>query len=139
VRRDTEAELVRATDRVADELRRAREGREAARKATERAPGLPPLRRLFGTERGAVALLRSVPGFASLWEREVPEDYLIETQSRDSERWTIVLCVCRQEIALRPGHIGDCSCGRFFFHVGRSIRVKRFELEQSAQGERLTA
>lgn len=110
-----------ALERQADELTRRRREAEAAELAAHK----PPLRRLFGGERGAVAILRSIPGFAGLWERVVPERAILTAYDRDHVRWRIVLCECGEQVALRPGAIGECGCDRFFFATGATIRVWR--------------
>ena len=91
-----------------------------------------PPRRLFGGEEGAVALLRSIPGFADLWRKVVPGTYLRETSARDGSQWCVLSCVCGDQVAMVSGMLADCSCGRFFFHVGSSVRIKAFPAEERA-------
>jgi hypothetical protein len=90
-----------------------------------------PPRRLFGGERGTVLLLRSIPGFADLWERHVPDSHIREARDRASRAWQIVRCMCGEHSAMQAGNLAECpgDCGRWFLHAGRSIRVKRFETE----------
>lgn len=119
-----------AVDQV-DAIHRVAEAVEAPERA-RRLQGLgaafPPCRRLFGGERGAVALLRGIPGFAALWETVVPDARVREVQDRELQRWQIVRCRCDEHPALRPGAVAECpgGCGRWFFATGRSVRVHRF-------------
>lgn len=104
---------------------------DAERTAQARLLRNPP-RRLFWGDRGTILLLRSIPGFAELWEKRVPDAYLRETTARDGSQWCVLHCVCGEQLAMMLGTLADCSCGRFFFHVGSSVRVKAFPLEECA-------
>lgn len=113
------ADVHRLADAVEQPLvQRRRERLEAA---------FPAPQRIFGAERGAVLLLRSIRGFADLWRKAVPEAYIREVQDRDGERWWLIACPCGEHPALLPGAIADCLCSRWYFHVGSSVRIKRFE------------
>lgn len=113
--------------RAAHQLTQALAAPERRLAAQELDAAFPAPRRPFAGERGAVALLRGIPGFAGLWERVVPEGFLRETTDRDSERWLIVNCPCGEHPILRPGAIVECDCRRWYFSTGRTVRVKRFE------------
>lgn len=108
-------------------LAAAAEAPERLRRDEGRNAAFPPPRLLFGGERGAVALLRSIPGFAQLWDRAVPDGYLDRVRSRDGALWWIMACPCGEHPALLPGAIADCDCGRWYFATGRDVRVKRFD------------
>jgi hypothetical protein len=99
---------------------------ERRRRAEGATAGFPPMRLLFGGEKGAVALLRGIPGFAGLWDRVVPDRAILRTEDRERQVWRIVLCECGEQVALRSGALGDCACGRWFFATGDSVRVKHF-------------
>lgn len=120
MKRDEQDELrareVRALEQVADELQRARAEREASRPPAGRLP--QPL--------GVPAFLRSIPGFAGLWEHEVPRAYW-QAAERDGYRVAIIGCMCGESVEVAVGGLADCGCGRWFLHAGRTIRVKRFE------------
>lgn len=118
--------LVRIADALEAPQRAVRQGELLA--------AFPMPERIFGGERGAVLLLRSIPGFAGLWETVVPDAYVRAIQGREGEKWHIVSCPCSEHVALRPGAIADCpgGCGRFYFDTGELVRVKRFELEAAA-------
>lgn len=126
-RDDLQAQQTHAVRSIAGTLRRAELERKHAERDRAHGAAFPPLRRLFGGERGAVALLRSIPGFAELWRREVPERAVRDTVDREGRTWRLVTCPCGEHPALVAGAIADCSCGRWFFSTGRTIRVKRFE------------
>jgi hypothetical protein len=91
----------------------------------------PPLRLLFGGQRGAVGLLRSIPGFASLWTQSVPEEYLVNVFDRAGEEWWIISCPCNERPLVQTGGLADCLCGRWFFATGSTVRVKRFPVSCS--------
>lgn len=102
------------------------------RRREDLSAAFPPFRRMFGGERGAVMLLRSIPGFAKLWERAVPDGYLDRVRARDGALWWIVTCPCGEHPALLPGALGDCACSRWYLATGSGVRVKRFEPEALA-------
>jgi hypothetical protein len=133
VKRDEHDDLLRryvgAVERQAEALEAPERRLMAAQRAEESKWLRNSPRRLFGGERGAVALLRGIPGFAGLWERHVPATYLRPTTARDGSHWLILSCVCGEQLAMMSGMLADCSCGRFFFHVGSSVRVKTFPAE----------
>lgn len=109
----------------------AMEAPDRERQARELAAHRRPLTRIFGGERGAVLLLRSIPGFADLWDLRVPGRALLETRDRAGEAWCIVCCECGEHSAMRPGHLAECpgGCGRWFLHAGPTVRVKRFDTQ----------
>ena len=117
---------------AARELTDALSAPERRREQEALSAAFPQARLLFGGERGAVALLRGIPGFAQLWDRSVPDGYLDRVRSRDGALWWIVNCPCGEHPALLPGAIGDCACERWYFATGESVRVKRFEPEAVA-------
>lgn len=92
----------------------------------------PGFRRLFGGEKGAVALLRGIPGFAGLWRNEVPVRAVREASDRAGLKWSVISCSCGEQLALRPGMLGDCSCGKWFLSTGVRVRVFTPALEQAA-------
>lgn len=147
MKRDEQEELRRAevdaAERAARDLDRIARVAEAPARA-ERERGLAvirsPLRRIFEGERGAVLLLRAIPGFADLWERAVPTSHIRCAEARDGAFWYVVSCMCGEHVALQTGTLADCpgECGRYFLHAGKSIRVKRFELSPAPGGVDVT-
>lgn len=91
----------------------------------------PALRPLFGGQRGAVGLLQSIPGFASLWTQSVPEEYLVNVFDRAGDEWWLISCPCNERPLVQTGGLADCLCGRWFFSTGSTIRVKRFPVSCS--------
>jgi hypothetical protein len=86
----------------------------------------PPLRLLFGGQGGAVGLLRSIPGFADLWRREVPVEYLEAVSDRAGEQWHLVSCPCNERPLVQVGGLAECGCSRWFFATEKSVRVHNF-------------
>lgn len=86
----------------------------------------PALRPFFGGQRGAVGLLRSIPGFADLWRKEVPVEYLETILDRGGEQWHLVSCPCNERPLVQAGGLADCRCSRWYFSTGNSVRVKNF-------------
>ncbi len=105
-----------------DALQRERELEERYHRAALR----HPLRRMFGGEQGAVALIRSIPGFAGLWTYSVPASQLEVVRARDGGTWVLVSCGCGARPILAVGALADCGCGRWYLHAGKTIRVKNF-------------
>lgn len=124
--RELQAAGVAAVTRIADALERPE--LERRREDLQRAVA-PGFKRPFAGSGGAILLLRSIPGFAALWERKVPESHLLRTCDREDSAATVVLCPCGAQSPIDAGEVLDCGCGRWFFHVGSSIRVKRFVAE----------
>lgn len=89
----------------------------------------PPLRLLFGGQRGAIRLLRSIPGFAGLWDMAVPDEYLERVLDRDGGEWWLVSCPCNERPLVQRGGLTDCRCSRWYFSTGSTVRVKRFSVE----------
>lgn len=93
---------------------------------TEVEASFPMPHRLFGGQKGAVGLLRSIPGFSGLWEKEVPTEYLEAVLDRAGEQWHLVNCPCNERPLVQAGGLADCTCSRWYFSTGSTVRVKRF-------------
>lgn len=102
---------------AAPEKRRCKEEQDATH---------PPLRIMFGGQRGAITLLKSIPGFADLWQKEVPEEYLETIMDRAGEEWHLINCPCNERPLVQSGGLTECGCARWFFSTGKSVRVHRF-------------
>lgn len=98
------------------------------RQERELRAAFPPLRRLLAGKQGTVSLLRGLPGFSGLWEREVPSGYVWEVPGRLGGVYRALGCVCGAMTALEESVV-ECSgeCGRFFLPLESGVRVKRFE------------
>lgn len=97
------------------------------RRVREQRAAFPVPRRLLGGARGTTCLLRALPGFSELWEKEVPPEYLWRAEGRSGGVCRAVSCVCGAMTALEGGLV-ECSggCGRWFLPLESSVRVKRF-------------
>jgi hypothetical protein len=107
-----------------------------------------PPRRIFDQAGGVGLLLKFIPGFAALWDREIPESHLASMKGRDGSTTPIVVCPCGGMTALEELGITECSnarwrsddpdlfdpsgCTRAFLRLEESIRVHRFGAEQAA-------
>lgn len=92
--------------------------------------------------RGARTLLKAIPGFAGLWQKEVPASHLDVIEGRDHSLTSIVHCTCGALTALPSTGVAQCSggrftpdgelldpsgCCRFFFALSHtSVRVRLF-------------
>lgn len=97
----------------------------------ERDAAFPALRPFFGGQRGAVGLLRSIPGFADLWQQSVPESHLEGIMDRSGNEWWLISCTCNERPLVQTGGLADCLCGRWFFATGSTVKVKRFRVSSS--------
>jgi hypothetical protein len=91
----------------------------------------PPLRLLFGGQKGAVELLRGIPGFAGLWAKKVPDEFLEAVLDRTGEQWHLISCPCNERPLVQAGGLAYCICTRWYFSTGSSVRVKRFSVEST--------
>jgi hypothetical protein len=106
----------------------------AERHAELRASFPEPFKFLAG-ERGLRTMLRSFPGFAGLWEREVPVEYLgAVSDAQTRQERALVACPCGVGTVVEAGLPVECAgqCGRWFLALESSVRVKRFELDAAA-------
>lgn len=82
---------------------------------------------LFGGERGQTMLMRTLPRYVSLWERQVPHEHLsavCDAQTR--KEWPVVLCSCGLSTSLELYAPRDCDCGRWFLALSsENVRVYR--------------
>lgn len=125
-RDEVQAEQAVALAGIRDELAQLRRARAEEEPPRDNAR---PLHRMFGGEAGSILLLRSIPGFAGLWAAEIPDRFLLSVYDRQGTRWTVVLCTCGDQVALRPGALGECSCARWMLHAGSSVRFRDFAAE----------
>lgn len=101
-------------------------------------PAPPPLRAAreprnpFRGPTGAVLLLRSLPGFAALWEQQVPVEYLADACMLDGRVEVLVIaCPCGSAPLLELGQLVACpgECGRWMLRVEDGVRVRLFPAE----------
>jgi hypothetical protein len=115
--------------RTSHDLTEALAAPERRLRKEETDAAFPALRPLFGGQRGAVGLLRSIPGFSGLWTRIVPSKYLESVLDRSGDEWWLVSCTCNERPLVQTGGLAGCLCGRWFFATGSTVRVKRFSVE----------
>jgi hypothetical protein len=75
------------------------------------------------------ALVRGLPGFASLWEAKVPAEYV------ERDRRTVhVNSPCGERVEVPEEQVVYCpdDCGRWYLRIEREVRVKRWPREQAA-------
>jgi hypothetical protein len=117
--------------RISQNLADALAAPERRLRRREQDAAFPALRPLFGGQRGAVGLLRNIPGFSGLWTRIVPSKYLESVLDRSGDEWWLVSCTCNERPLVQTGGLADCLCGRWFFATGSSVRVRRFPVSCS--------
>ena len=71
--------------------------------------------------------LAAVPSLLLFFDGRVPEQFLAETVDDDGEFQIVIACPCGSEPTIGFGKMAECSCGRFFLHDGKEIRVGREE------------
>lgn len=126
---ERQIEVAEDQARISQNLSEALAAPERRLRQQERDAAFPALRPFFGGQRGAVGLLRSIPGFADLWRREVPVEYLETVLDRSGGEWHLVSCPCNERPLVQTGGLADCTCSRWYFSTGSTVRVKRFSVE----------
>lgn len=103
-------------DQLVDDLRRQvrslqgeNDGLRRAALAADRAPLRPSFQ--------ALALAETIPGWIEQFKVEVPASHRTDTGVR---------CECG-DVAVAPGEMEGCPCGRYFLHTGERILVARPE------------
>lgn len=124
-----QVEVMEDQARASQELSEALSAPERRLRQQEHDAAFPALRPLFGGQRGAVGLLRSIPGFSGLWTRIVPSKYLEGVLDRSGGEWWLISCTCNERPLVQTGGLTDCLCGRWFFATGSTVRVRRFSVE----------
>ena len=71
---------------------------------------------------GALEVSRAVPGFAALFDREVPPDRFVVQEGQ-----AIVECQCGEDAYCNWNQADPCpgGCGRWFWHLAGKVRVAR--------------
>lgn len=111
--------LVRQTEALEStahfSMRFAQALEEPGKKQRERElyAGIPPAFDFLAGGRGVRTLLQTIPGFAGLWEKQVPEAYLEVQAGLDASLTTIVHCTCGALTVLPVTGVAQCSGGRF--------------------------
>lgn len=127
-----EVRRVEALEGVAAELatsNRARRQRENRRRQEElhSMVGVKLPVNLFAGERGQEMLMRTLPRYVSLWERQVPPEHLSAVcDARTRQEWPVVLCSCGLTTSLELYAPRDCKCGRWFLALStENVRIYR--------------
>ena len=88
----------------------------------------PPPFRLLEGDRGLRTLIEAIPGFAGLWTRSVPNEYVAVASRRTDRRlMNVVACECGP-VPLEPFVPTECvgGCRRWFLLLGDGgVRVWR--------------
>lgn len=132
-----EVRRTEALESIGNELRRSsteRRRRERDERRHELQRGVDALAGvslmpLFAGESGQRMLMRSQPGYAALWQVEVPADCLATVCGlQDRQEWPMVSCTCGVWTTLERFSPRECEgyCGRWFLALADSVRVKRF-------------
>lgn len=130
-----EVRRVEALESIGAELRSSRSRREDDERRTRLQQGVDavagtPRAPLFAGESAQRLLMCSLPGYASLWEQQVPSDHVTAVcDVHERQEWPIVRCTCGVSTTLERFAPRECegACGRWFLALGETVRVKRFE------------
>lgn len=127
-----ELRRVQALEGIAAELansnraRRRREGQER-RDELHALVGVRTGRYLFAGEPAQTMLMRTLPRYVSLWERQVPQDHLSAVCDAETrQEWPVVLCSCGLSVSLELYSPRECECGRWFLALtAANVRAYR--------------
>lgn len=75
----------------------------------------------------ATGWLKALPGLIGFFDRKVPAEFWTESTEPGGEWIITIACRCGEEpvlrFRLRGYSMTECSCGRFFMHDGKEVRV----------------